>query len=173
VTPQSAARLLANVDTSGGPDACWPYRGYIDPAGYGAFYVYADGRPQGAHRHAFELLVGEVPAGLVLDHLCHTFDSTCPPGPSCLHRRCCNPTHLEVVTNEENVARAGHRLQTCRRGHPYTESNTLTRPDRPGRRDCRTCRRLRDRKDELLLIGAVPFADDVAGTAEDDEAAAQ
>jgi hypothetical protein len=45
-----------------------------------------------AHRFAYELLVGPIPEGLVIDHLCR-------------NRRCVNPAHLEPVTAEENWRR--------------------------------------------------------------------
>lgn len=51
---------------------------------------YRESRPDGtrvySHRRAWEAANGPVPDGLVLDHLCR-------------NRWCCNPTHLEPVTN--------------------------------------------------------------------------
>jgi hypothetical protein len=41
-----------------------------------------------------ESLIGPVPAGMVLDHLCHTLATDCIGGPRCQHRRCVNPAHL-------------------------------------------------------------------------------
>ncbi len=52
-----------------------------------------DGSSVSAHRFAYESLVGPVPAGLELDHLCRV-------------KGCVNPEHLEVVTRGENVRRA-------------------------------------------------------------------
>lgn len=44
------------------------------------------------HRVMYQLLRGEILKGLVLDHLCR-------------NTLCCNPDHLEQVTNAENVRR--------------------------------------------------------------------
>ncbi len=45
-----------------------------------------------AHRIRYEALHGQLADGLVPDHLCR-------------HRPCCNPAHMEAVTNAENVRR--------------------------------------------------------------------
>lgn len=88
-------------------------------------------RRTGAHRWAYELLVGPIPAGLTLDHLCRQ--------PSCV-----NPEHLEPTTQRENNLRAPTSLTTvnvaktlCAHGHPYDEANTYHMPN--GGRDCRKC----------------------------------
>jgi len=97
-----------------------------------------------AHRLAYELMVGPIPLGLHLDHLCHTRDASCPGGATCQHRRCVNPYHLEPVTDRTNILRGRSRAATnavkthCPRGHLYDESNT--RVDKNGKRHCRACR---------------------------------
>lgn len=66
-------------------------------AGYGR--VQHDGVPTPAYRVVYELAVGPIPAGLVLDHLCRVI-------------ACVNPAHLEPVTHAENVRRgAAHRAK--------------------------------------------------------------
>lgn len=65
---------------------CWYWIGARDRNGYGVF-----GQLK-AHRYAYTLLVGEIPQGLGLDHLCRV-------------RRCVNPKHLEPVTQAENNRR--------------------------------------------------------------------
>lgn len=92
------------IDRSGGPDACWPWTAAINRhTGYGML-----GSPLSnlAHRAAWLHYVGAVPVGLDLDHLCHNADRSCPGGPSCPHRRCCNyERHLEPATRAQNLAR--------------------------------------------------------------------
>lgn len=83
-------RFWPKVDRSNGPDACWIWRASFNPRGYAQFWD--KGRVLRAHRYAYELLVGPIPDGLQLDHLCRD-------------KRCCNPAHLEPVTAKENVRR--------------------------------------------------------------------
>lgn len=82
---------------------CWHFTGHVAKHGYGYFALGNAGNML-AHRYAYELVVGPVPAGLDLDHLCHSRDLDCPGG-ACLHRRCVNPAHLEPVSRRENLAR--------------------------------------------------------------------
>lgn len=89
-----------------------------------------DGKPRRAHRVAYELLVGPIPEGLVLDHLCRV-------------RHCVNPDHLEPVTKRENERRGkcGElfvRVRTCLRGHELSASNVYMWGN-PPRRYCRKC----------------------------------
>ena len=83
-------RLLEK--TAAGPGACVIYTGGLNPrTGYGN--IRHGGKSLLAHRVAYELLVGPIPQGLQLDHLCRV-------------RRCINPHHLEPVTARENTRRA-------------------------------------------------------------------
>lgn len=87
-------------------NGCWLWNGARTAAGYG--WVRVNGESVAAHRWAYETLVGPIPDGLHIDHLCHTNDLTCRGGDACPHRPCVNPSHLEPVTNAEN-ARRGRR----------------------------------------------------------------
>lgn len=113
-------------------DGCWNWSAKIDHYGYGrlARSPWEPPRTVRAHRLVYELVVGPVAGGLVLDH-------------TCLNKRCVNPDHLEPVTRAENSRRA--RLAspnppwpTCKNGHEWTDQNTYWTPDGKTRR-CRTC----------------------------------
>jgi hypothetical protein len=118
-----------------GPDDCWPWVGFIGPSGYGQ--TPAQGA---AYRFAYETLVGPIPAGADLDHLCHSNDPECYKGSDCPHRRCVNPAHLEPVDPLINKARHHHRnspRNCCGKGHEYTPENT--RYESNGARVCKKC----------------------------------
>lgn len=123
-----AERLWAKVDRSGGPDACWPFTADSTAEGYGRIRSGGAGEPTiGAHRAAFIVTYPEAPTPEVLDHICHDPDE-CTGGPSCPHRRCCNPAHISPSTVRENSSAERQwtkaRLTECHRGHEFTEMNT-------------------------------------------------
>ena len=114
---------------------CWLWIGHVDEKlGYGRFVV--EGRRRVAHLVSYEALVGPVPAGLQLDHLCRV-------------RSCVNPAHLEPVTQAVNIFRGegisaiNSRKTHCARGHAFSSENTVLK--RGGKqRCCRTCRDARN-----------------------------
>lgn len=129
-----ADRFWARVDASGD---CWEWTG-ATVKGYGAVRIKR--RLWYAHRFAYELLVGPIPQGLELDHLCRNLP-------------CVNPDHLEPVTHAENMRRGSQRggrvlaalnrsKTHCPRGHPYDEASTAVYR---GQRHCRLCLRARAR----------------------------
>jgi hypothetical protein len=81
-----------------------------------------------AHRVMYEHLVGPIPDGMQLDHLCR-------------NRMCVNPDHLEPVTARENTRRATALITACPSGHAYDDQNTALTPE--GRRYCRECKRIK------------------------------
>ena|SRR5215469_4130317 len=133
-----ADRLWEKI-AQGGKDECWPWQAGLSASGYGKLNV--GNVPRLATRLVYELTYGEIPTGMKLDHTCHNRDRSCLGGP-CPHRACCNPGHLEPVTQLENVRRS-HRHNGakthCPQGHEYTEENTYRGQD--GSRKCASCRR--------------------------------
>lgn len=109
----------------GPEDKCWEWQG-ARSHGYGEITL--NGKKCKAHRVAYELMVGPIPEGLVLDHLCR-------------NHPCVNPSHLEAVTHLENVRRGDSgkkdRIKThCPQGHRYWGKNLIRYQ---GRRYCRVC----------------------------------
>lgn len=140
-------RLMAKVKTS--VDGCWLWTGTLNPDGYGRCGFRGNTGIQ-AHRALYTLLVEDIPAGMHLDHLCHTRECVEVP---CSHRRCVHPGHLKVTTPGANVLRGNglgalNAIKTeCDSGHPFNELNTYWRPD--GSRCCRPCRRAAGRRHDI------------------------
>jgi hypothetical protein len=127
-TNADATRLFSKTTLTNGDLGCWQFTGCLNRDGYGRFY--SEGKSWLAHRVAYELANGPIPAGLTVDHTCN-------------NRACIRYEHLEAVTPAENSRRAAERRTHCKNGHEYTESNTY---HHRGKRHCRTCNRLAVRR---------------------------
>ena len=139
-------RFWAKVNRSGD---CWLWQGGLYNNGYGCFRLSAFAGAL-AHRFAYQSMIGPIPEGLQLDHLCRV-------------RQCVNPSHLEPVDCKVNILRGvssaavNARKTHCKNGHPFDLMNTRIAWD--GGRVCRICanaydRERRRRKRELLDAGA-------------------
>ena len=135
-----AARII--VDPLAG---CWRGSTTLDRTRYASI----DGQPM--HRIVWQELVGEIPAGLVVDHVKKR---------GCAWNSCCLPLHLQPVPHRVNCLRGTSpaalnavktHCGTC--GEPYCLINTYFTPD--GRRDCRACIRRRVREYKARQSGAL------------------
>lgn len=94
---------------------CWVWTGALNWGGYASTTF--KGRQVKVHRLVYEMMRDPIPNGLHLDHLCRV-------------RNCCNPAHLEPVTNAENARRGNlnvwQKQKThCINGHEFDVANTL------------------------------------------------
>jgi hypothetical protein len=92
-----------------------------------------------AHRWAWELVNGTIPADKVIDHICR-------------NRACVAIDHLRVVTQQENIMSGLHSIDNrshCNQGHPF-EGNIMIRKN--GKRECAECNRVRSRANYLKKV---------------------
>lgn len=112
---------------------CWLWQAAIDSRGYGRFALPGI-RSGSSHRAAWLMLIGPIPYGTELDHLCR-------------NRHCAAPHHLEAVTHQVNVLRgispaAFHAQKThCKHGHSLTPDNVYINHKKDGKvsRSCKQC----------------------------------
>lgn len=115
-------------------DQCCLYAGYKRPNSYGE--IVRKRRPRLVHREVYEAIVGGIPNGLTIDHLCKV--------------RCCiNVDHLEPVTRRLNIQRQFGEPGKCKRGH-LLSGNVYVWVSLKGtiHRKCRKC---------SLLMGAIRY----------------
>lgn len=105
-------------------DDCWEWSGAHDPDGYGVFQ-------HRAHRLVYEVMGGDIPDGMDLDHVCQ-------------NRGCVNPAHMAPESPDRNRRQLRKERSThCGRGHEWTLANT--RINTNGKRACRACQAQRNR----------------------------
>lgn len=109
---------------------CWLWIGLKNHKGYGVFKIH--GKYVSAHRLIYKTIIGPIPHGLQIDHLCRV-------------RNCVNPAHMEPVTSRENSLRSMitqsyiNANQThCPQAHPYSGDNLYIEKS-TGRRRCKIC----------------------------------
>ncbi len=109
---------------------CWLWIGATASNGYGSYFTLQQGRKRNMlpHRVTYMIEHGSISVDLVIDHKCRV-------------SQCCNPDHLEQITNRENVLRGlKGRLKThCKHGHEYTPANVRTKLHSGSRLPSRYC----------------------------------
>lgn len=108
----------------------WLWLNNRNRQGYGRGTI--AGRQLLMHRYVYTHLVGPIPDGMVIDHLCRV-------------RHCVNPNHLRVVTPRQNtlenslsVGAVRGAWTQCPQGHAFEGRNRII--TKTGARLCRACR---------------------------------
>ena len=147
LSDRNLASIMRKISLGPAAASCWGWRGQIDRHGYARSHLRnADGGVDTmalVHRITYQVLVGPIPGGLTLDHLCRI-------------RYCVNPRHLDPCSMGENSARSPfvassiNRTKTeCPRGHSYD----AVRSSKGGtQRSCRTCERDATRRCRLRRL---------------------
>ena len=130
-TKREAGRIFSKIEINP-TTGCWNWTGKLDN-GYGR--ISWKGKQTRIHRLFYVWKFGDIPVwrskkDKEIDHLCN-------------NRACCNPDHLQLVSNRINVYRGvgptavNHNKTLCVHGHDslYWIGN---------RRRCRECRRIFD-----------------------------
>jgi hypothetical protein len=113
-------------DTKG----CWLWAGHKNNNGYGQISI--NGKLELLHVAVYRRLIGPIPPGKELDHLCRT-------------HHCGNPSDLDPVTHRVNLLRGNApaainaRKLACKFAHRLSGLNLKTRAD--GHRNCVACLR--------------------------------
>lgn len=88
ITEAAKARFESKLLKTQSEQDCWPYRGQPSAKGYGRFRIKRiEYRP---HRVAYTIANGQIPEGMVVRHTCD-------------NPMCCNPAHLALGTQNENM----------------------------------------------------------------------
>lgn len=89
---------------------CWLWKGAKKPSGYGN--IRRNKKYTTAHRLAWEITFGQIPADMQIQH-------------SCDNRSCCNPSHLmlgTVMSNYIDMVKKG-RSNSSHKNRKYGENN--------------------------------------------------
>lgn len=124
----------------GSTQECWEWFASLDSSGYGQ--IGAEGKLRLAHRLAWFLTFGPIPSGVCVLHTCD-------------NPKCCNPYHLRLGTQNDNIQdmmqkgrfRSAESEKThCPQGHGYEGDNLAI--DSRGGRVCRECSRAGNRRSQ-------------------------
>lgn len=130
LTDNDLKRLWSKVKKGIDEKDCWGWTDSLSKAGYAYFsYGGRKGKKVLAHRLLYEIMIGPIPEGKDLDHLCR-------------NRFCVRPDHQQPASRRENLLR-GETIYAreasathCPQGHPYDLLNTRFYK---GNRICRKC----------------------------------
>lgn len=91
---------------------CWNWKKKINIDGYGEICT-GNGKMQRVHRLTYTIYKGEIPKGMQVNH-------------SCDNRKCCNPDHLWIGTQKENIQDASSKGRMFRPfGRKHSEETRM------------------------------------------------
>jgi hypothetical protein len=153
-SPMSAWERFLSYISPEPNSGCWLWMAGCSSEGHGSFQ-YEDGKSRGAHKIAYELMRGPVPAGKELHHNCEV-------------KSCVNPDHMVPLTRREHLVWHQNRsprkidntlgvlasiehfklIPNCKWGHPKAVYN---KRNRDGTTYCAKCRMAHNDKKVALV----------------------
>ena len=130
-------RIFAKISINNSTK-CWNWRGSLDQQGYGM--VWYKERCERIHRVLYAYFVEPIPRGTKKREFAQIHHT-------CNNTTCCNPSHLKLVTQKENVLNGNSitsknaKKTHCKHGHKFPEPEK-----REKRRNCKTCDNIRHKK---------------------------
>lgn len=116
---------------------CWNWKGYKSELNYGIISI--QNKTFYTHRVSYTLFHKPIPKGLVVHHMCN-------------NRACCNPEHLDIMTQIENVSMNGSgsyghfaARTHCVNGHELSNDNLVQSSLKKGKTECLKCNNKRVR----------------------------
>jgi hypothetical protein len=99
ITEKDKQRFWSKIDIRG-PNECWLWLEGLDTDGYGHCWLSSANRSPSSHRISWQIENGPIAEELCV---CHSCDVQYSIGDA-TYRRCCNPKHLWVGSNRDNIA---------------------------------------------------------------------
>ena len=126
------------------PNGCWHHPSKPNVKGYSVTkFGWPVARTVPIHRLSWIYFNGDIPDGMVIDHLCHDVN-ICKGGNACEHRRCVNPKHLQLLAESENNAKTVRVLKFrthCKNGHKLENNTYQYKSGKYTRFACHTCKK--------------------------------
>jgi hypothetical protein len=141
-TDEQLKKIIDRIEPQ--ESGCWWYPAVPDNKGYAITRIgWPVTKGSRIHRLSWIFYKGDIPEGMVIDHMCHD-PKECEGGNTCIHRRCVNPDHLQLVSSADNSKKTVRILKYkthCKRGHNL-EDNIMEYNTKKGKRQaCKLCSR--------------------------------